>query len=82
MQRRSKQETAEGTAQKRLLREREAAAFLGTTPGTLRADRHSPGMAIPFVRLGRAIRYDIRALESLIAERTVQPEPASAVGGA
>ena len=59
---------------------REAAEFLGTTEGALRADRHSPGMAIPFVKLGRSVRYDLRQLEALIAERTVRPE--AAAGGA
>lgn len=66
--------------QRRLLREGEAAEYLGTTPGALRADRHAPGMAIPFVKLGRAVRYDLAELERLIEQRTVRPESAAAGG--
>jgi hypothetical protein len=62
---------------RRLLRAREAAEYLNTTEGALRADRHSPGMAIPYCKLGRAVRYDIRELDKLIEARTVRPEAAA-----
>jgi hypothetical protein len=37
-------------------------------------------MAIPFVKLGRAVRYDLAELERLIEQRTVRPESAAAGG--
>jgi len=70
------------TESRRLLTETEAAEYLGTTPGTLKQDRHVPGFAIPFVRLSRkAVRYDIRELDRVIAERTVRPEPVETAAG-
>jgi hypothetical protein len=70
------------TETRRLLTETEAAEYLGTTPGTLKQDRHVPGFAIPFVRLSRkAIRYDIRELDRVISERSVRPEPVEATAG-
>lgn len=55
----------------RLLNETEAARVLGLSPGTLRKLRSTGALEgglpeIPFVRMGRAIRYDLRDLESLI----------------
>lgn len=67
---------------RRLVDEDDAAEYLGTTPATLKQDRHSPGLAIPFVRLSsRCIRYDLAQLERVIAERTVRPEPAEEAVG-
>jgi excisionase family DNA binding protein len=59
----------------RLLSVREAAKYLGTTPKTLysKAWRHE----IPFVKLGRSLRFDIRELDKLIEESTVKPQELS-----
>jgi hypothetical protein len=76
MRKRPTKPVPESGSTRRLLRAREAAAYLDTTEGALRADRHAPGMAIPYVRLGRAIRYDIRELDRVIEQRTVRPEAA------
>jgi hypothetical protein len=55
----------------RLLTEREAALILGFTPGTLRKLRctgYIPGGLpdIPYLKLGRSVRYDMRAIEAYI----------------
>lgn len=55
-----------------LRREREAAQALAVSPRTLQAWRRR-GVGPPFVRLGRAVRYDAAALERWIAARQVTP---------
>lgn len=60
----------------RLLAEWEAAEYLGTSPGALsvaRARRVGAYADIPYVRLGRAIRYRLTDLTGYIEERTVRP---------
>ena len=59
---------------RRLVRDTEAAAILGTTPGTLKQERHSPTWGLPWVRLGRAVRYDLGDLEAFIAGHRTTPE--------
>ena len=61
----------------RLVTEAEAAAILSTTPGTLKQDRHAGGFGLPFVRLGRAIRYDLAEIERYIEANTVRPDEAA-----
>ncbi len=62
----------------RLLTEREAAEFLGIAPGTLRVSRSTgpiPGrIFLPYVKLGRAVRYDRATLRDWLAARVVSGE--------
>ena len=74
----AKQVKREG--ERRLLTAREAAELLGTTINQLAQERCDPRWGLPFVRLGRAIRYDLAELDRFIQERTVRPE-ADAAGG-
>jgi predicted DNA-binding transcriptional regulator AlpA len=55
---------------RRLLKEREAARFLGLSCGFLRASRLRVPRCSgpPFVRVGRAVRYDIRDLEEWVQQ--------------
>jgi len=68
------------SAPDRLLTEREAAQFLGVAPGTLRVARSTgplPGRIwLPFIRLGRSIRYDPHTLHQWLAARVVSGEVA------
>jgi excisionase family DNA binding protein len=59
----------------RLLTVRQAAEYLGTTPATLYTKVWR--REIPFVKLGRSVRFDIRELEGLIEEATVKPQELS-----
>lgn len=66
----SKPEAAEGS-EKRLMNVKEAAAYLGTTPSTLytKVWRHE----VPFVKLGRSVRFDVKDLDELIERSRVKP---------
>ncbi|MGA7180679.1 MAG: helix-turn-helix domain-containing protein [Thiobacillaceae bacterium] len=55
---------------KTLLTENEAAAFLDTTVGTLQVWRSTGRYGIPFVKIGRSVRYKRADLEAWIASRT------------
>lgn len=55
---------------KTLLTENEAAAFLDTTAGTLQVWRSTGRYGIPFVKIGRSVRYKRADLEAWIASRT------------
>jgi hypothetical protein len=77
-QRSRKEEQGAGPALRRLLREQEAAAFLGTTAGSLRQDRCAGNLGVPWVRFGRrGVRYDLSELEAYVASRTIRPEAAA-----
>lgn len=56
----------------RLMKVTEAAKYMGTTPATLysKACRRE----IPFVKLGRSLRFDRRDLDRLIEESKVAPQ--------
>jgi predicted DNA-binding transcriptional regulator AlpA len=56
---------------RRLLTEREAAAFLNIGMATLANWRSTGRVVIPCVRLGRAVRYRVSDLEQFIAAQTV-----------
>ncbi len=61
----------ESDERRRLLTETETANYLNLSPSTLRQQRMKQrppsGMPlIPYVRLGRNIRYDVRELDELI----------------
>ena len=46
------------------------ADFLGKSPKTLEADRFN-GRGLPYVRMGRAVRYDPAAVRAYLARKTV-----------
>jgi excisionase family DNA binding protein len=56
----------------RIVNIKEAARYLGTTPATLytRIWRRE----IPFIKLGRSVRFDLRDLDALIEASKVGPE--------
>ncbi len=54
-----------------LMRVEEAAAFLDLSKKTLDNDRCTRKLGVPFVRLGRAIKYRRSDLEAFIAQRVV-----------
>ena len=49
---------------------KQAADFLGVTVGTLEVWRSTGRHAIPFVKIGRNIRYKISDLEKFLTSRT------------
>ncbi|WP_039828406.1 helix-turn-helix transcriptional regulator [Nocardia testacea] len=55
-----------------LLTEREVAELVGTSPGTLRQDR-SADRGLPYVRIGRRIRYRADDIEAYLDAHTVRP---------
>jgi hypothetical protein len=59
-----------GGRPRRLVKEREAAEFLGLSCGFLRASRlQNPRCGgPPFIRVGRSVRYDLRDLEDWVRE--------------
>ena len=59
-----------GTVGKRLLDVREAARYLGLAVDTLY--KMARLRVLPSVKLGRALRFDIEALQRFIAERTIE----------
>lgn len=54
-----------------LLTEAETAAYLQVKPETLATCRCTRRYPLPFVRVGRAIRYRLRDVESFLTARTV-----------
>lgn len=57
----------------RLLTEREAAERLGVSPGTLSNWRSARLVKLPFLRLGRTVRYRARDIERFLDSATVNP---------
>jgi hypothetical protein len=64
----------------RRLKTKEAAQYLGLGESTLEKDRVLGLMKIPFIKAGRAVIYDTRALDEWMASRqrlsTSDPGPA------
>ncbi len=60
----------------RLLTVREAAGYLGTTVATLYSKVWR--REIPFVKLGRSVRFDVIELDELIEHSKVKPRDLSA----
>lgn len=56
--------------QDELLTTREAAALLKVAPGTLEVWRSSKRYPLPFVRVGRAVRYSRAACFEFLKRRT------------
>ena len=55
----------------RLLTTDEAASFLGVTPGTLMVWRCVARYRLPFVKIGRTVRYDENDLVAWLESRKV-----------
>ena len=55
---------------KQLLDEKQAAAKLDVTPGTLSVWRSTGRYALPFVKVGRNVRYRAADLDLWLANRT------------
>jgi hypothetical protein len=53
------------------LAEKDAASFLGFTPSALRAWRRE-GRGPAFIRIGRSVRYELRALTNHLAAHRVE----------
>lgn len=53
-----------------LVDEKEAAIILGVTPGTLQVWRSTGRYAIPFLKVGRLVKYRRGALENWLESRT------------
>lgn len=56
--------------QPRLLSEDDAAVYMGTTPRHLEELRYRREM--PFVKVGRLVRYDVKTLDKYIAANTIK----------
>ena len=57
----------------RVVNDKEAAAFLGLAPQTLRSARHY-GRGPVYHKLGRRVVYKITDLQRYLAERRIDPE--------
>jgi len=55
---------------KELLDERQAAAKLQVTPGTLSVWRSTGRYALPFIKVGRKVRYRVSELDLWLERRT------------
>lgn len=53
-----------------LLDERKAADFLDVSPGTLSVWRSTGRYSIPFIKVGRSVRYSRNALQAWLESRT------------
>jgi hypothetical protein len=53
-----------------LLNEQEAATLLSVAPGTLSVWRFTGRYNVPFIKVGRSVRYSQRALEEWLTRRT------------
>jgi hypothetical protein len=65
------------TLQADLVSPERAAEFLGTTPGNLAIWRCQRLYDLPYIKIGRSIRYRQADLEAFVERRTVQPLPAA-----
>ena len=60
----------QATGVHRLLSTKEASAFIGMSEHWLKASRHKPELdGPPFLKIGRAVKYDPRDLEAWLAQR-------------
>jgi len=66
---------------RRLITEDETADFLHIKPETLATWRCMKRYALPYVRVGRSIRYRPSDVEKFLAERTVSMETAAEESG-
>lgn len=61
-----------------LLTQEQAAEILGVSPGSLEVWRSTRRYAIPYVKVGRLVRYRRSDLEQWLQSRTISCEPATA----
>lgn len=52
--------------------EKEAAKFLDVSPGTLQVWRSTRRYPLPFVKIGRKVRYRLSDLQAFVQSRTVE----------
>jgi len=63
-----------------LIKQSEAASYLGLSEATLERDRWRGG-EIPYIRVGpRAIRYDLTQLDTYLESKTVRSEVDDKIG--
>ena len=62
---------AKGATRPKLLTEAEAADYLGVEPQTLCAWRCTRRYNLPFIKVGRLVRYRPEDVEAFLEERTV-----------
>lgn len=62
-----------GTATQHLLTEQQAADRLGVSAGTLRVWRCTRRYPLPWIKIGKAVRYDPAEVEKFITDNTVTP---------
>lgn len=62
------------TTSDRLINPNEAAKILGTTPGTLSVWRCSRRYDLPYVKVGKSVRYRLSAVWAFVDSRTVGGE--------
>jgi excisionase family DNA binding protein len=55
-----------------LLSSYEASTYLGVSPGTLEVWRCTKRYAIPFIKVGRLVRYRKSALDNFLQQQTVE----------
>ncbi len=60
-----------------LLNEQQAADFLGVSPGTLSVWRSTKRYPLPYLKVGRLVKYRRSDLEQWLASRTVSCAPAT-----
>ena len=53
----------------------EAAAYIGVTPGTLEVWRSTKRYNLPFIKVGRLVKYRKESLDAFLDARTVGAEP-------
>lgn len=57
----------------KLLTETEAAELLGLSPGSLKQDRHRRVIGLPYLKVGRLVRYSPADLRAWLAARRRVP---------
>ena len=60
------------THQNELFTSDQAAIYLGILPGTLEVWRCTKRYQIPFIKVGRLVRYRRSALDNFLVQRTVE----------
>jgi excisionase family DNA binding protein len=58
----------------KLLNTTQAAEYLGTTTGTLEVWRSAKRYNIPYIKVGRLVRYRLSDLDDFIRSRTIASE--------
>ena len=64
-------------AEPQFLTRTEAAAYLGIKPQTLAVWATTHRYALPYTKIGRAVRYKLRDLDRFISRRTVGEQAAT-----